>query len=352
MSAREGTGKLFARPDVSVRIGASLFIAGAALSIGTMLAPHSAAANEVGFYWLALVELLIGLAALSLRGRTARRVAPPLFVVGGILVVSASLYFNGEAAGGAATLSEFYYVWPALYAGYFFERRAILALLGLCGVVYAGTLAAVTPDSAIALTRWIVTMSVVAGAAGALHALKQHVDGLVGALHAAARTDPLTGMLNRRGFGERFEVEVERAARTSEPFALVLGDIDHFKALNDEHGHIAGDEALAAIGEALRAGCRTIDTAARIGGEEFALLLPGTGSDEAHEAAERLRVAVGELVGPDGAPLTISFGVVEHPVHGAAWSDLMRAADAALYEAKATGRNRTVSFRAGLVQVA
>jgi diguanylate cyclase (GGDEF)-like protein len=352
MSTRSGTAKLFARPDVSVRIGASLFIAGAALSVGTMLAPHSEAADEVGFFWLAGLELAIGLLALALRGRTARRVAPPLFVIGGIVVVSATLYFNGEASGGPATLSEFYYVWPALYAGYFFERRAIIILLAFCGLAYAGTLAAVLDDGAIAFTRWVVTMSVVAGAAGALHALKLHVNGLVGALHAAARIDPLTGMLNRRGFAERFELEIERAARTSEPFALVLGDIDHFKALNDVYGHIAGDEALAAIGESLRAGCRTIDTAARIGGEEFALLMPGTGSPEAHEAAERLREAVGALRGPSGDPLTISFGVVEHPAHGVVWPELMRSADAALYEAKAGGRNRTVALRAGLVQAA
>jgi diguanylate cyclase (GGDEF)-like protein len=352
MTARGGTSKLFARPDVSVRIGASLFIAGAALSVGTMLAPHSQAADEVGFYWLGGAELLIGLVALALRGRTARRVAPPLFVIGGIAVVSATLYFNGEADGGPATLSEFYYVWPALYAGYFFERRAIAALLVFCGVMYAGTLAFVVPDASIAFTRWVVTMSVVAGAAGALHALKLHVDGLVGALHAAARIDPLTGMLNRRGFAERFDLEVERAARNTEPFALVLGDIDHFKKLNDAHGHIAGDEALASIGETLRAGCRQIDTAARIGGEEFVLLLPGTGSDEALEAAERLREAVGALVGPDGKRLTISFGVVEHPAHGATWSDLMRSADAALYEAKAGGRDRSVCLRGGLVQAA
>jgi diguanylate cyclase (GGDEF)-like protein len=344
--------KLFSRPDVSVRIGASLFIAGAALSVGTMLAPHSEAADEVGFYWLGLTELSIGLVALALRGGVARRIAPPLFVVGGIVVVSLTLYFNGESRGGPATLSEFYYVWPALYAGYFFGRRAIVALLLFCGGAYAITLAAVVPDPSIAFTRWVVTMSVVAGAAGALHALKLHVDGLVGALHSTARTDPLTGMLNRRGFGERFELEVERAARSTEPFALLLGDIDHFKALNDVHGHIPGDEALAAIGSALREGCRTIDTAARIGGEEFALLLPGTGSDEGFEAAERLRLAVADLRGPGGGPLTISFGVVEHPVHGAGWSDLMRAADAALYEAKETGRNRTIAYRSGLIRVA
>src|SRR3954469_4469458 len=259
MEPRSGTAKLFARPDVSVRIGASLFIAGAGLSVGTMLAPHSGAANEVGFYWLGLAELLIGLVTLVLRGGAARRYAPALFVVGGILVVSASLYFNGEADGGPATLSEFYYVWPALYAGYFFGRRAIVGLLFLGAGDYGITLAAMGLDPAIGFTRWVVTMSVVAGAAGALHALKLHVDALVAALRSTARTDPLTGMLNRRGFEERFDLEIERAARSAEPFALLLGDIDHFKVLNDEYGHIAGDEALAAIGKALRDGCRTID---------------------------------------------------------------------------------------------
>src|SRR4051812_39113215 len=100
MGSRSGTARLLFRPDVSVRIGASLFVAGAALSVGTMLAPHSQAADEAGFYWLGLAELLIGLVALPLSGRAARRYAPPLFVIGGILVVSATLYFNGENRGG------------------------------------------------------------------------------------------------------------------------------------------------------------------------------------------------------------------------------------------------------------
>jgi diguanylate cyclase (GGDEF)-like protein len=351
MGERSGI-RLLARPDVSVRIGASLFIAAAVLSVGTMLAPHSEAANEAGFYALGLAELTIGLLALALRGAAARRIGPPLFVISAILAVSATLYFNGEQHGGPATLNEFYYVWPALYGGYFFGHRAMAAVLVLCGVSYAGALAAIGPDPAIGFTRWVVTMSVVVGAAGALHALRMHVDGLVAALRSTARTDSLTGMLNRRGFEERFALEVERSARTSEPFALVLGDIDDFKALNDDYGHIAGDEALSAIGAALRAECRTIDTAARIGGEEFALLLPGTGSAKGFEAAERLRVAVSAVTGPEGEPLTISFGVVEHPVHGAIWPELMTGADRALYEAKAGGRNRTVAHEARLTQVA
>jgi diguanylate cyclase (GGDEF)-like protein len=326
-----------------VTIGACLFVAGAILSVGTMLLPHSEAANEVGFYWLALVELVIGIAALSLP-RGAARWAPPVFVVGGVLVVSATLYFNGEQIHGAATLSEFYYVWPALYAGYFFSRKAIVALLVLCGAAYAATLAAIGPEPAVGLTRWIVTMSVLFGAAAALHAIRQQVTSLLSALHSTARTDPLTGMLNRRGFEESFELEVERSNRSGEPFALLLGDLDYFKALNDRFGHIAGDEALAAVGEALRGECRAIDTAARIGGEEFVLLIPGTGASDGLDAAERLRASLSAVNAPTGRPLTISFGVVEHPAHGRTWSDLMRAADQALYEAKSSGRNRCVAY--------
>jgi diguanylate cyclase (GGDEF)-like protein len=205
-------------------------------------------------------------------------------------------------------------------------------------------MAVIAPTADIAFTRWVVTLSVVVGATAAFYALRRHVERLVGALHAAARTDPLTGMLNRRGFHERFEIEIERSSRSGEPFTLLLGDLDEFKRLNDRFGHIAGDEALAAVGATLREASRAIDTAARIGGEEFVLLMPGTRSADALEAAERLRVSVVDLCGPDGRPLTISFGVVEHPAHGQGWSELMCSADEALYAAKSGGRNRSVAY--------
>jgi diguanylate cyclase (GGDEF)-like protein len=342
MGAPEGTARLLRRPDVSVTIGASLFFAGAVLSVATMAMPHSEAANEAGFYWLALAELTIGLAALALPRRW-RPLAPALFVVGGVLVVSATLYLNGEVSGGPATLSEFYYVWPALYAGYFFGRRTIVAVLALCGAAYAGTLAAIGPDPSVGFTRWVVAMSVVAGAAAALHAIRVHVNSLLAALHSTARTDPLTGMLNRRGFEERFALELERSARTGDPFALLLGDLDYFKDLNDRFGHIAGDQALAAVGTRLREACRAIDTAARIGGEEFVLLMPGTRASDGLDAAERLRQSVSTVAAPTGHPLTISFGVVEHPAHGRDWPELMRSADQALYQAKSRGRDRSVA---------
>jgi diguanylate cyclase (GGDEF)-like protein len=309
-----------------------------------MVAPHSAAADERGFYLLGLIELTIGLLAWFLPDKRAKSWSPFIFMVGGVIVVSGSLYFNGERLDGPATLTEIYYMWPALYAGYFLGRRGIVATLVLIGAAYGGTLSVVIGDASIGFTRWVVTMSVVCGCAAALHALRLHVDGLLDQLRFAARTDHLTGMRNRRGFQEAFDLELERATRTGDGFALLLGDIDHFKALNDQHGHIAGDEALEAVGKVLRDGCRAIDTAGRIGGEEFALLLPATRASDGFDAAERLRLAVNELLGPDGRNLSISFGVVENPGHGVTWPDLMRAADHALYAAKAGGRDRTVAY--------
>jgi diguanylate cyclase (GGDEF)-like protein len=344
MNARKATARLLGRHDVSVRIGASLFFAGAVLSVVAMAVPHSSRADAAGYYAMALVELAVAVTTLALSPRVARRHAPAVFPVAGALVVCGTLYFNGERVGGDAMLTELYLVWPALYAGYFCTRRAMLATVVLLAAIYAVTLAVIGPPTEMVVHRWIVTMSVVAGAAAALYVLRRHVERLVGALHAAARTDPLTGMLNRRGFEEHFALELERSARSGEPFALLLGDLDWFKGLNDRFGHLAGDEALAAIGEALRDACRAIDTAARIGGEEFVLLMPATGVDDGFEAAERLRMSVCDLSGPDGCPLTISFGVVEHPLHGDVWPELMRAADEALYAAKSGGRNRSVAY--------
>jgi diguanylate cyclase (GGDEF)-like protein len=122
-------------------------------------------------------------------------------------------------------------------------------------------------------------------------------------------------------------------------------DIDHFKALNDSHGHQAGDEVLRNVAASLSCECRDFDTPARYGGEEFAIILPGCGPDEALDIAERLRRAVSAA--PSVVPITASAGVATYPSHAGDADTLVRAADEALYRSKHAGRNQT-SVSAGV----
>jgi len=158
-----------------------------------------------------------------------------------------------------------------------------------------------------------------------------------------ARTDELTGLANRRAFVEHGVAALDQARRYGRQLALVMFDIDHFKRINDTYGHAAGDAALRAVADRIRRAARAADVAGRLGGEEFALLLPETGIDAAVRVAERLRRDVAALTVPyDGTALqfTCSFGVTEHRGDTTGLDTLLQAADEALYRAKAQGRDR------------
>jgi diguanylate cyclase (GGDEF)-like protein len=158
----------------------------------------------------------------------------------------------------------------------------------------------------------------------------------------AAFTDHLTGLANRRRFERQLEREVERVLRFGRPFSLLMIDIDNFKNLNDTFGHDAGDDAIRRISRVLREGTRGIDLAARVGGEEFAVLLVETSKTAGIEVAERLRIAIKALETPSGARMTASFGVAECPTDAQTASKIFKAADVALYQAKREGRDRVV----------
>ncbi len=156
----------------------------------------------------------------------------------------------------------------------------------------------------------------------------------------AAFTDHLTGLANRRRFERQLGREVERTRRYGRAFCLLLLDIDHFKLVNDNHGHEAGDEALRRLANALQAGTRGIDTAARIGGEEFAIILPETDSARGLEVADRLREEIKATEIPAAGHITVSIGLAECTATAGDARELLAIADAALYEAKHLGRDR------------
>jgi two-component system cell cycle response regulator len=153
-----------------------------------------------------------------------------------------------------------------------------------------------------------------------------------------AATDGLTGIANRRTFEDMLTRSFSRAARSGVPMSLVMVDLDHFKALNDRHGHQAGDATLRAVARALAAACRPGDLVARYGGEEFAVLLPDTDESVVGLVAERFRAAVAAV--DQDPPVTASVGAASFPVHAVDSTELIKAADDALYDSKRAGRNR------------
>ena len=160
-----------------------------------------------------------------------------------------------------------------------------------------------------------------------------------------AFTDHLTGLANRRRFERQLEREVSRTLRYGHPFSLLMIDIDNFKSINDTHGHEAGDEVLKRLARCLQEGTRGIDLAARIGGEEFGVILTETELAGGLELAERLRLAIKAMEIPKVGVVTASLGVAECPSAAQTARELLASADAALYEAKRQGRDQVAGKR-------
>jgi diguanylate cyclase (GGDEF)-like protein len=160
-----------------------------------------------------------------------------------------------------------------------------------------------------------------------------------------AYVDGLTGLFNRRYFENRIEEEIERAKRYQGSMAIIMVDIDHFKRLNDEYGHLLGDDVLRQVSTIFGINLRKADVACRFGGEEFALIVPQTTGDDAFAVADKLRRMIAATTFPGVArPVTVTAGVASFPQNGSTRDELVRAADAALYAGKQSGRNTVISF--------
>jgi diguanylate cyclase (GGDEF)-like protein len=333
-----------ASQPLMVLAAAYLCAAGGLLTLVWLALPETPdAVNQTGMLAMATGAFAMCAAMLALNERLPGW-SFHVIAAAGTCLVTGTVYFSGAGASPYA----FYYVWIALYVLYFFTPKLATLHVIFIALVYAsvvvqdiahhsgtGLLAAISD----AAPRWTLTVGTLVVAVGFLSLVKERLERLIHVLAEAARKDALTGLRNRRGFDELFDLEVERAQRSGRSLALVIGDLDHFKTVNDRHGHQKGDEALVQAARVLERTKRRIDVVARFGGEEFAMLLPDSDENGAFILAERLRRAIRDAFADDSVKLTMSFGIASFPRHGPTPEALLGCADQALYTAKELGRD-------------
>jgi diguanylate cyclase (GGDEF)-like protein/putative nucleotidyltransferase with HDIG domain len=337
IAARTQTG-LEGNLDVSLaaRVLAALFAAGATLALLTAALPHPRRANELGVLAIVAIAYCVAGALLWLAGRLPFA-ALAIALACGSTQITAVAYFSGQRPSPLI----FFYLWVFLYSAYFFAARQIVAQMTYVGALY-GMLLAVRPPPGAIPAWWLVGMGTLAVAARLVCVMRERAEQLIARLYDASRTDPLTSLSNRRGFRELLDLELARARRAGARMSVIVGDLDGFKEVNDRSGAQVGDAALKRVARTLERAKREIDGLARVGGEEFALLLPDTSEHNAFAIAERLRDDVREEFRDSAVPVTISFGVASYPMHGETAAALLRATDEALQAAKWNGRDRTM----------
>ncbi len=227
-----------------------------------------------------------------------------------------------------------FFIWTAFRFG---QRETAVAIVVLAAIAIWGTLRGYGPfalptseKSLLLLQSFIGVKAVMSLVLAAIVADYRRVEAQL--LHLAV-TDPLTGLSNYRKFMDVLDGEIRRADRTDRPFAILFVDVDKLKLINDHLGHIAGNQALCRVANALRGSCRSIDTVARFGGDEFAMILPEAEDKAAHIVAERIANRLAH--DRDDPPITVSVGVAVYPTNGNRKESLMNAADSELYKAKA-----------------
>src|SRR5438552_2431131 len=238
---------------------------------------------------------------------------------------------------------EFLCVPLLLWVAFRFEQRdAATVVVLLAGVAIWGTLRGYGPFARPLFNESLLLLQAFQGVSAVITlvlaaAVAERTEA-VDRLRRLAVSDPLTGLSNYRQLAHALDAEIRRSSRTDRPFAVVLMDLDGLKKVNDRYGHLVGSMALRRVAEALLGSCRGIDTAARFGGDEFALVLPETGDAAAWHVARR----IADRVARDGEqpPLSVSVGVAVHPRDGATLEALLNAADRSLYDSKARRRNR------------
>jgi diguanylate cyclase (GGDEF)-like protein len=265
-----------------------LFVAGATIGMASLIAPRAPQANLRALAENVAVAYAGGVAILLLSRRMPYWMLQ-LAMLAGTLLITRAVYFSGRGI----SFYSIWYVWVALYAFHFFSRRQAVAHTFMCGIAYAAVLAA--KHEPLAGAGWVTTIGTVLIVGAFTDALVRRVRheragrmALVDQLERLAHTDELTGLSNRRALHEALTREMARSARDRQPVSVAMIDVDDFKALNDEHGHLFGDQVLRRLSCAWRAALRRSDLLARYGGDEFVAVLPACGAAEAQLVADRL----------------------------------------------------------------
>ena len=313
------------------RAGAALALGGAVVGALGLTLPHGANLDETLVSALSLSALVAGVLLIVAYDRVPRWGFHAM-TVAATVVASLGIY----AWGANSIFAPLPYLWVVLYACWFFRPAAAAMHVTFVAVCFALVLIAEEQDSEV-LGGYAAALATLAVAAYLVSRARERVAYLLRNLTDAVRRDPLTDLLNRRGFEEAFDLELERCRRADTPLSLVVADIDRFKSVNDSLGHGAGDAALRNVAELIRSAKRRFDSAARVGGEEFAIVVPDTDEHGAYMLAERIRTSLARET-----RLTVSLGVACSPLHGTTSDAVLQAADHALYAAKHLGRNRSV----------
>jgi diguanylate cyclase (GGDEF)-like protein len=293
--------------------------------------------NDPGFSWTPVVAVFAAFAFLFAVGPRLPRWALALQGPVGVALVAYTL-----ATTPGPGDSAIFYALPVFWMTFFFGRLGAGAIIACVAAAQALALLSLPASSAYP-GRWIDVIICVCGVAIVVLVLEHRNQLLLARLASEARTDSLTGLLNRRGLDELAWRELARVGRDGRSLALATLDIDDFKDVNDEWGHAVGDRVLAHLAQILASESRDIDVAARLGGDEFAVLLPGSDEAGAKVFTERVRAVLASGRSPELPEVRVSAGVfaTNHPMD---LQIMLDCADQALYAAKRSGRDRTASF--------
>ena len=323
--------------DLATRVGGVMLVAGGALAAFTALLPPAAEGSEETILAAGAIATAVGLFML-IRRPTLGDLGLGLIATVGTALITIATREGGESGGTGD--NEILYLWVCLYSFYFLSLRFAYAQLAIVGAAYAWLLSSQSGSSDEATTRWLVTMTTLTVAGIVISRLRNSLYRSMDRLSDQARHDSLTGLLNRGAFEDRVAAESARSLRDGKPVSLLAADIDGFKTLNDTLGHSVGDEVLRAVADALRDRTRGMDAVARVGGDEFAVLIPGAAEEEAQVIADDLRVSIAGAISPRGEQVTISLGATTGRPPLPPFEELWQAADSAMYAGKRAGGNR------------